>query len=69
MTDNEALTKQKLMTLLKELPENERLILALSFYENLSFVDIGEVLNKPVKEVTKLYTKILEKLRDELHTA
>jgi RNA polymerase sigma factor for flagellar operon FliA len=58
--------KQKLLILLKALPEKERLILALSYHENLDFDEIASVLDIPVKNVTKIYKNILDKLKSEL---
>ena len=63
MMDN---LKSRLVSLLKELPERERLILALYYYENLTLVEIGQVLNVSESRVSQIMSKTLNQLRGHL---
>lgn len=63
MIDN---LKSRLVNLLKELPERERLILALYYYENLTLVEIGQVLNISESRVSQIMSKSLGQLRSKI---
>ncbi len=63
MMDN---LKKRLVNLLKEMPERERLILALYYYENLTLVEIGQVLNISESRVSQIMSKTLDQLRGRL---
>ncbi|MFB0515244.1 MAG: sigma-70 family RNA polymerase sigma factor [Candidatus Neomarinimicrobiota bacterium] len=63
MIDN---LKTRLVSLLKEMPERERLILALYYYENLTLVEIGQVLNISESRVSQIMSKTLDLLRNQL---
>ena len=63
MIDN---LKSRLVNLLKELPERERLILALYYYENLTLVEIGQVLNISESRVSQIMSKSLDELRGKI---
>ncbi|MCK4579015.1 MAG: FliA/WhiG family RNA polymerase sigma factor [Candidatus Marinimicrobia bacterium] len=58
--------KVRLVNLLKELPERERLILALYYYENLTLVEIGQVLNISESRVSQIMSKSLDALRSKI---
>ncbi len=58
--------KSRLVNLLKEMPERERLILALYYYENLTLVEIGQVLNISESRVSQIMSKSLSQLRSQL---
>ena len=58
--------KSRLVTILKDLPERERLILALYYYENLTLVEIGQVLNISESRVSQIMSKSLDQLRTKL---
>lgn len=58
--------KARLVNLLKDLPERERLILALYYYENLTLVEIGQVLNISESRVSQIMSKSLDNLRGRL---
>ncbi|MCH8326915.1 MAG: sigma-70 family RNA polymerase sigma factor [Candidatus Marinimicrobia bacterium] len=58
--------KTRLVTILKDLPERERLILALYYYENLTLVEIGQVLNISESRVSQIMSKSLDQLRTKL---
>ncbi|UCH09885.1 MAG: FliA/WhiG family RNA polymerase sigma factor [Fidelibacterota bacterium] len=63
MIDN---LKARLVNLLKEMPERERLILALYYYENLTLVEIGQILNISESRVSQIMSKSLDQLRVKL---
>lgn len=58
--------KTRLVKILKDLPERERLILALYYYENLTLVEIGQVLNISESRVSQIMSKSLDQLRTRL---
>ena len=58
--------KSRLVNLLKEMPERERLILALYYYENLTLVEIGQILNISESRVSQIMSKSLDQLRGHL---
>ncbi len=58
--------KSRLVNLLKEMPERERLILALYYYENLTLVEIGQILNISESRVSQIMSKTLDSLRGQL---
>ena len=63
MTEN---LKTRMVNLLKGLPERERLILALYYYEDLTLGEIGQVLNVSESRVSQIMTKTLHQLRHQL---
>ncbi|MFC1618638.1 sigma-70 family RNA polymerase sigma factor [Candidatus Neomarinimicrobiota bacterium] len=63
MIDN---LKTRLVSLLKGMPERERLILALYYYENLTLVEIGQILNISESRVSQIMSKSLDQLRAKL---
>jgi RNA polymerase sigma factor for flagellar operon FliA len=58
--------KTRLVQLLKDLPERDRLILALYYYENLTLIEIGKVLNISESRVSQIMSKSLDQLRVKL---
>jgi len=48
------------------LPQRERLVLALSFYEEMNLKQIGEVLHVTESRVSQIRTRALRRLRDML---
>ncbi len=58
--------KTQLVGLLKDMPERERLILALYYYENLTLVEIGQILNISESRVSQIMSKTLDQLRHQL---
>jgi RNA polymerase sigma factor for flagellar operon FliA len=46
-----------------KLDEEERLVIALVFYEELSIKEIAEVLQRSEEEVLQLYTRVMERIR------
>ncbi len=58
--------KKRLMSLIDELPEREKLILSLIYYENLSMSEVGEILGLHKSRISQLHSKILKKLKKVL---
>jgi RNA polymerase sigma factor for flagellar operon FliA len=54
---------------LKELPDQEKLVLALYYYEELTFKEIGEVLNLTESRVSQIHSKAVAVLRTHVNTA
>jgi RNA polymerase sigma factor for flagellar operon FliA len=48
------------------LPEREKLVIALYYYENLTLREIGEVLGVTESRVSQLHTKAVLRLRSKL---
>jgi len=58
---------QKLLVdFLNSLPENERLVLALYYYEDLTLKEIGVVMNVSESRVSQIHTKAIKKLKAKL---
>jgi RNA polymerase sigma-70 factor (ECF subfamily) len=55
--------KELLDKLLLELPENYRTVLLLYYQEDMTFVEIGKILNKPMNTVKSHHRRALEELR------
>jgi RNA polymerase sigma factor for flagellar operon FliA len=66
-TSHERIEEQELRGLLtdnlKSLPEQEKLVLALYYYEELTFKEIGEVLKLTESRVSQIHSKAILKLR------
>jgi RNA polymerase sigma factor for flagellar operon FliA len=69
----EALTGEELRTLLrdaiKELPERERTVLALYYYEGLKMTEIGQVLEITESRVSQIHASAMLRLRNALRVA
>jgi RNA polymerase sigma factor for flagellar operon FliA len=52
--------KQRLAVIIDALPENERLFVALYYYERLSLDEIGNILKIPKSRVTLMHIRFLE---------
>ncbi|HZA90864.1 MAG TPA: RNA polymerase sigma factor WhiG [Solirubrobacterales bacterium] len=61
--------KQRLADAIEGLPDRERLVIALYYYENLTLREIGEVLGVTESRVSQLHTKAVLGLRGNLQTA
>ena len=55
--------KDRLADAIEALPERERLVIALYYYENLTLREIGEVLGVTESRVSQLHTKAVIGLR------
>jgi len=58
--------KAELKEYIKELPERKRIILALYYYEDLTLLDIGLVLNISESRVSQILNQTLVEIREEL---
>jgi RNA polymerase sigma factor FliA len=61
--------KDRLAEAIEALPDRERLVIALYYYENLTLREIGEVLGVTESRVSQLHTKAVLGLRSNLQTA
>ena len=51
---------------LDELPEKEKLVIVLYYYENLTLREIGEILDVSESRVCQIHTKVITRLRSHL---
>jgi RNA polymerase sigma factor for flagellar operon FliA len=61
-------TKDRLADSIARLPEREKLVIALYYYENLTLREIGEVLGVTESRVSQLHTKAVLRLKSSLQT-
>ena len=61
--------KNRLADAIESLPDRERLVIALYYYESLTLREIGEVLGVTESRVSQLHTKAVIGLRSNLQTA
>lgn len=59
---------EALIAILAELPEEQRSVVHLHVWEDLSFREIGELLGQPTQTIASRYRYALEKLRAQKHT-
>jgi RNA polymerase sigma factor FliA len=58
--------KDRLAEAIERLPEREKLVVALYYYENLTLREIGEVLGVTESRVSQLHTKAILRLKSRL---
>ena len=58
--------KEKLLDTIKTLPQRERTILSLYYYEDLNYKEIAQVLNITVSRVSQIHSRILGSLKLQL---
>jgi RNA polymerase sigma factor FliA len=58
--------KEMMIEAIEKLPEKQRTIIALYYYEELTFKEIGNVLNVSESRVSQIHTEVLQKLRQEI---
>jgi RNA polymerase sigma factor FliA len=61
-------TKDRLADAIARLPEREKLVVALYYYENLTLREIGEVLGVTESRISQLHTKAVLRLRSRLQS-
>jgi len=61
--------KEILTDAIEKLPERERVVIALYYYEGLTLKEIGQVLSVTESRVSQLHTKAVLRLRSKLHHA
>lgn len=59
-------SRDKIKDGIKGLPEKQRLVLSLYYYEDLNLKEIGQVLNVTESRVSQLHTQAIMKLRSKL---
>jgi RNA polymerase sigma factor (sigma-70 family) len=57
--------KASLLDVMEVLPENERLVLALHYYEGLTFAEIGKLLDMKEWDAIVLHAQALAKLHEK----
>jgi RNA polymerase sigma factor for flagellar operon FliA len=60
--------KDRVADAIARLPEREKLVVALYYYENLTLREIGEVLGVTESRISQLHTKAVLRLRSRLQT-
>ncbi len=60
--------KDRLADAIARLPEREKLVIALYYYENLTLREIGEVLGVTESRVSQLHTKAVLRLKSRLQS-
>ncbi len=58
--------KDRLSDAIERLPDREKLVVALYYYENLTLREIGEVLGVTESRVSQLHTKAILRLKSRL---
>jgi RNA polymerase sigma factor for flagellar operon FliA len=58
--------KDRIADAIARLPEREKLVVALYYYENLTLREIGEVLGVTESRVSQLHTKAILRLKAKL---
>jgi RNA polymerase sigma factor for flagellar operon FliA len=58
--------KEILIDAIEKLPEKQRLVIALYYYEELTFKEIGNVLKVSESRVSQIHSEVLQKLRQEI---
>jgi len=59
--------KDRVADAIARLPEREKLVIALYYYENLTLREIGEVLSVTESRISQLHTKAVLRLRSRMH--
>jgi RNA polymerase sigma factor FliA len=59
--------RDRIAAAIAALPEREKLVIALYYYENLTLREIGEVLGVTESRVSQLHTKAVLRLRSHMH--
>jgi RNA polymerase sigma factor for flagellar operon FliA len=58
--------KDRIADSISRLPEREKLVIALYYYENLTLREIGEVLGVTESRVSQMHTKAVLRLRSRM---
>ncbi|MCX8056283.1 MAG: sigma-70 family RNA polymerase sigma factor [Ignavibacteria bacterium] len=58
--------KELIINEINKLPERQRLIITLYYYEDMNYQEIADVLNVSVSRVSQIHTEVIEKLRKRL---
>jgi RNA polymerase sigma factor for flagellar operon FliA len=60
--------KDRIADSIARLPEREKLVIALYYYENLTLREIGEVLGVTESRISQLHTKAVLRLRSRMQS-
>ena len=60
--------KDRIADAIARLPEREKLVIALYYYENLTLREIGEVLGVTESRISQLHTKAVLRLRSRMQS-
>ncbi|MDD5216767.1 MAG: FliA/WhiG family RNA polymerase sigma factor [Candidatus Omnitrophica bacterium] len=63
---NQNEVKEILAEVIDDLPEKEKLVIVLYYYENLTLREIGEILDVSESRVCQIHTKVVTRLRSHL---
>ena len=63
---HQAEVKDLLADAIDQLPEKEKLVIVLYYYENLTLREIGEILDVSESRVCQIHTKVVTRLRGHL---
>ena len=55
-----------LLEAINALSDEDKEIVRLRFWEKMEWIDIGKLLNKPAKTLSKQHTRIIEKLKKRM---
>jgi RNA polymerase sigma factor for flagellar operon FliA len=58
--------KEILIEAIEKLPEKQRLVIALYYYEELTFKEIGNLLKVSESRVSQIHSEVLQKLRQDI---
>ncbi|MCK9330110.1 MAG: FliA/WhiG family RNA polymerase sigma factor [Candidatus Cloacimonetes bacterium] len=64
--EKKEILKQKLISSIQKLPEKERLVISLYYYENLNLKEIGKVLEVSESRISQIHSSAVNKLRTML---
>ncbi|MBI9073174.1 MAG: sigma-70 family RNA polymerase sigma factor [Melioribacteraceae bacterium] len=58
--------KEILVRCIKNLPERDRTVIALYYYENLNYNEISEILDITISRVSQIHSKIIKELKQKI---
>lgn len=58
--------KRKLANAIENLPDKERLVITLYYYEDLNYKDISKILNLTESRISQIHTKAIKRIREIL---
>ena len=71
VSEGASLTLEEMRNVIVEvidnLPEQEKLVIALYYYEELTFKEIGQILDISESRVCQIHSQVIKELRQQLH--
>lgn len=61
-------TKERLLNVIKDLNDRDRMFMSLYYYENMNYKEIAQILSCTVSNVSKVHQKILNALKVKLES-